>query len=517
MRKLPIGTSTLENIINDNCVYIDKTQFVAQLADAGRYYFLSRPRRFGKSLLIDTFKQAFLGNKDLFNGLYLEKNWDWDKKHPVIHISFSKGNFSADAELDKSIEAALGRHAEQYGITLKEKTHGERFAELIDALHKKTNEQVVILVDEYDKPILDAIDDFEKAKLNREILKGFYGTIKDCDSFLRFVFLTGVTKFSKVGLFSGLNNLDDITLDKRYADICGYTQTDLEREFKAYLSEGDVDKAKLKLWYNGYNFAGTEHQKVYNPFDILLFFSKNCEYRNYWFETGNPSFLIKLLQKNKYYFPDMENVTITDNALSNFDIDQMPLTPLLFQSGYLTIHAITTIGTQYAYVLGYPNAEVKASLNAVLTNIGTTIEQGAMLGNKLYICLTNNTLDDMKDIFQSHFSSIPHDWYRNNDIQHYEGFYASIVYSYFCALGYTVIAEDNTNRGQMDLTIILPDKIIILEFKPKKNGDAQSALQQIKNKNYAQKYISEKKSIYLIGMSFDSDTRSVYEFLSEAY
>lgn len=515
MRKLPIGISTLENIINDHCVYIDKSQFVAQLANAGRYYFLSRPRRFGKSLFVDTLKQAFLGNKAVFNGLYLEKNWGWDKKHPVIHISFGTGNFTAAGELDKRINEILQSIAAQYDVSLNKETHGGNLKELIEALQKKSGGQVVILVDEYDKPILDAIIDTEQATLNREILKGFYGTIKDCDEYLRFVFLTGVTKFSKVGLFSGLNNLDDITLSRAYADICGYTQSELEREFAEYLNKGSVDEVKLKRWYNGYNFAGSDAQKVYNPFDILLFFSKNCEYKNYWFETGNPSFLIKLIQKNKYYFPDMESVTISDSALSSFDIDQIPLTPLLFQSGYLTIHAVTTIGTQYAYVLGYPNAEVKASLNAVLTTIGTTVELRSMLGNKLYICLSNNTLDDMKNIFQSHFASIPHDWYRNNDIQHYEGFYASIVYSYFCALGYTVIAEDNTNRGQMDLTIILPDKIVILEFKLKKKGDAQSALQQIKDKKYAEKYISEKKPIYLVGMIFDGDTRSVCEFLSE--
>src|SRR3990167_2699912 len=347
----------------------------------------------------------------------------------------------------------------------------------------------------------------------REILKGLYSVIKANDAYLRFVFLTGVTKFSKVGLFSGLNNLNEITLHSDYADICGYTQTELEKEFHEYLIDNNVDKIKLKLWYNGYNFAGSETQKVYNPFDILLFLSSYGEYKSYWFETGSPSFLIKLIQQNKYYFPEMENTELLETSLSSFDVNQIELTSLLFQTGYLTIKEKITMGAMLGYVLGYPNLEVKASLNDRLLTIGTTGEIKNAVFRKLLNCIQSSDLSQLSVVFQSHFASIPHDWYRNNDMQRYEGFYASIVYSYFCALGYTVIAEDNTNTGQLDLTVILPDKVLILEFKLSKNGDAASALQQIKDKRYADKYQSEQKPIYLLGMSFDADTRNMQGFV----
>jgi hypothetical protein len=375
----------------------------------------------------------------------------------------------------------------------------------------------VVLIDEYDKPMLDVITDESLVFSIREILKGLYGVMKANDAYLKFVFLTGVTKFSKVGLFSGLNNLNDITLTPQYANICGYTQTDLENGFSDYLKQGHVDTNKLKLWYNGYNFGGLPEQKVYNPFDVLLFFSNNFEYRNYWFETGNPEFLIKLIQKNKYYFPTMENYVASEMILATFDTPNLELTALLFQAGYLTIKEKTTLGAQFAYVLGYPNLEIQISLNDSLAMLGSKPENKVAGMQKLIGCLENADFDTLGQIFQSHFASIPHDWYRNNDIQHYEGFYASIVYSFFCALGYDVTAEDKTNVGQLDLTVKLADKILILEFKLKKYGDAASALQQIKNKRYAEKYQSEGKPIYLVGMSFDNETRNICELLSEKY
>ncbi|OGT45553.1 MAG: hypothetical protein A3E82_00300 [Gammaproteobacteria bacterium RIFCSPHIGHO2_12_FULL_38_11] len=516
-KELPIGIPTLGEIVNYNRVYIDKTPFISKLM-TGKYYFLSRPRRFGKSLFLDTLKQAFLGNKSLFKGLHLENNWNWDKTYPVIHISFASETHNVNF-LEKNMHSILNESIKSFELhtILDEELINTKFKLLIEQLSSKYNQQVVILVDEYDKPILDNLENSDNAAYARSLLKSLYSVIKDSDQYLKFVFLTGVSKFSKAGLFSGLNNLNDITLDAQYADICGYTQADLEREFSDYLIEGKVDKAKLKRWYNGYNFSGSEAQKVYNPFDILLFFNKGFQYRDYWFETGNPQFLIKLIQKNKYYFPNMEGVIIKENMLSSFDLDNISLPVLLFQTGYLTIKSITTLGTQFAYVLGYPNAEVKASLNDKLAAIATTPERKEALLGRLNDCLLSSNMSEIGNIFQSHFASIPHDWYRNNDIQHYEGFYASIIYSCFCALGYTVIAEDNTNTGQMDLAVIVPDKILILEFKLKKNGDAASALQQIKDKKYPDKYVAQGKQIYLLGISFDPEARNVHDFLSEQY
>lgn len=513
---LPIGISTLEKI-RLAYHYVDKTHYVARLVGDNQYCFLSRPRRFGKSLFIDTLKQAFLGNEKLFKGLYLEKHWDWSVQYPVVHLSFGVNSPSAYSGLHNDLLSSLKRIYEEYAISITETEPHQQLVELIIKLREKAGNPVVILIDEYDKPILDVIDNAELVKKNRDILRSFYGVIKDQDANIRFVMLTGVSKFSKVGVFSGLNNLRDISLNANYADICGYTEDDLTREFQAYLAEGVVDRAKLKHWYNGYNFNGSETQKVYNPFDILLFFSNNYEYRSYWFETGTPTFLIKLLQKNKYYVPELEEITVKENILSSFDIDYLPLTTILFQTGYLTIKRATTLGTQLAYVLGYPNAEVKASFMDCVTILGTTVEQKERVFNQLNTCLLSQHLNEMGSIFKSHFSSIPHDWYRNNDIQHYEGFYASIVYSFFCALGYDVIAEDTTNMGKVDLTVFIPDKIVILEFKLSKHGDAQSSLQQIKDKHYADKYHSHQKPIYLIGMSFDAETKNVAECVVEAY
>ncbi|MBY0243866.1 MAG: ATP-binding protein, partial [Sphingobacteriaceae bacterium] len=280
-------------------------------------------------------------------------------------------------------------------------------------------------------------------------------------------------------------------------------------------ADGQVDKAKLKLWYNGYNFAGNEEQKVYNPFDILLFCSKNYDYRSYWFETATPTFLVRLIESEQYYIPDLEEVLVPESSLSSFDVDEITLTTLLFQTGYLTIKRVTQLGTQRAYVLGYPNLEVKASLNDKLATIGTSLQRKDQVLGKVAGLFLSNKFADLKSIFSSHFASIPHDWYRNNNIANYEGFYASIVYSYLAALGYDLRAEDTTNQGRIDLTMIMPDKVIILEFKLTKYGSASEALEQIKAKGYASKYLAENKPIYLVEISFDAESKNVVECLYE--
>ena len=517
MKKLPIGISTLEEVRVKDYVFIDKTKHVFNLVETNKYYFLSRPRRFGKSLLLDTIKQAFLGRKDLFSGLYLEDNWDWGVKYPVIHFDFGASSaYESKETLLDIIWQTLLNSAKEYQVEINQNlTYGSAFQQLIRNIAEKHQQKVVILVDEYDKPILDNITNLDIAIELREMLKGLYVCIKSNDAYLKFALLTGVSKFSKVSLFSGLNILKDISLDVRYADICGYSQTELEREFAEYLQNGNIDKQELKTWYNGYNFAGREEQKVYNPFDILLFFDSNYEYRAYWFETATPTFLVKLLQAKHYFIPNLEKVTVSDNQLSSFDIDNIPLLTLLFQTGYLTIDKPTKIGTQYAYVLRYPNLEVKASLNNSLLEIGAELNCKNQNSYDLSIALNENSFDQLKIILGSHFASIPHDWYRKNDIANYEGFYASVVYSYLAALGYELIAEDVTNHGKIDLTIIMPDKILIFEFKLIKHGTAAEAVEQIKVKGYPQKYHSTGKPIHLIGISFDPEIKSVTELSHE--
>ena len=515
MKKLPIGISSLEKIVSGNYVYIDKTKHISDLVtQGGGFYFLSRPRRFGKSLLIDTIRQLFLAKKALFKGLYIEKHWDWQVKHPVLHFTFGEGNAASAEMLDAKMARFLDEYYHSYQINNVYTEISSRFAYLIEQLAKKYS-KVVILVDEYDKPILDNIDNPEIAKAMRGRLRNFYSVIKSQDLNIQFAMLTGVSRFTKISIFSELNNLNDISLDPYYADICGYTQAELEQGFKKHLQIGGVDSAKLKRWYNGYNFAGKDAQKVYNPFDILLFIDKGYRYQNYWFETATPTFLIKMIEKSRYFIPNLENIIVIEDLLKTFDIDNMPIETLLFQAGYLTIKEATTVGTQYAYVLTYPNLEVKASLNGALATIASnmTIKNQNLI--RIAQAMQNNEFEQLQIILSSHFASIPNDWYRNNPIDQYEGFYASIVYSYLTALGYHTVAEDVTNQGRIDLSIIMPDKVLIIEFKLNRYGDAKEAIAQIKDKKYSQKYIALSKPIYLIGMSFDPVGRNVIDLQVE--
>lgn len=359
MKKLPLGIQTFSKMIEDNCYYVDKTKFIPQLLENGTYYFLSRPRRFGKSSFLDTLKEAFEGNEKLFKGLYLEKNWDWSKKYPVIKISFGGGVLKREEKLDIVIQEILEDNAKIHNIIFTKTSISGLFRELITELYYKYSMKVVVLIDEYDKPILDNITDKETAAKMRDGLKNLYSVIKDMDAFIKFVFITGVSKFSKVNLFSGLNNLTDITLDHRYATICGYTEDELSI-FQERLV--DVNREELRQWYNGYNFLG---DKVYNPYDILLYLDKK-EFKNYWFETGSPSFLMKLIEEKNYNVINIEHTELSEEELGAFDVENIELETLLFQTGYLTIKNKENIYGDTIYSFTYPNEEVKRSLNSTI-------------------------------------------------------------------------------------------------------------------------------------------------------
>ena len=507
MKKLPIGIQSFVEIRTENYYYADKTPFVKKLSDSGKYFFLSRPRRFGKSLFLDTLRQAFLGKKELFEGLYLQDNWDWDKKYPVIHISFGSGVVDSKEKLVKIIESFLNKEAQEKSLELKEEVLSLRFKELIEKLSKKYQEKVVVLVDEYDKPILDRIEEPEIARENREILKDFYSVLKDTDIYLKLVFLTGVSRFSKVSIFSGLNQLNDITIDPEYATICGYTQWELESVFGDRLAA--FDKEEVKNWYNGYNWLG---ESVYNPFDILLLFSKNI-FRSYWFETGTPTFLIKLFQRNKYYLPKLEELKVGEELLSNIDIDYIFPENLLFQSGYLTIKDVITIDNNRIYVLTYPNLEVRKSFtDAFLTYL--TPDPVKKDGTKIdmLLSLRDGNIDKIKDILYSFFASIPSDWYRKNELQDYEGYYASVIYALFNGAGLRTIAEDATNAGRIDLTVLWESNAYVVEFKVVEDKADGNALSQIKEKRYFEKYVNKYSSVYLIGIEFSKKDRNIVSF-----
>ncbi|KAA0257654.1 ATP-binding protein [Deferribacter autotrophicus] len=507
MKKLPIGIQSFEEIRTGNWYYVDKTIFVKKLVDEGKFYFLSRPRRFGKSLFLDTLRYAFLGKRELFKGLYLEDNWDWDTKYPVIKISFGAGVIKDAENLFNRFNSLLIDIAKDYSISYEKKGVSEQFFEAIEKVAEKFDQKVVVLIDEYDKPILDRIEDRETAIEIREELKNFYSVLKDADEFLKFVFITGVSKFSKVSVFSGLNQLNDITLDAEYSTICGYTQHDLETVFFDRLEGVNLDE--VRRWYNGYSWLG---ESVYNPFDILLYLDKG-EFRPYWFETGTPTFLIKLLAEKRFNIIEAEHLDVSEKVLGSFDIDAIYPENLLFQTGYLTIKDKKVINDRAIYTLSYPNREVKISFNDYFLSY---LSQDTILTeknkNRLYYAIDENDFDKLREIFRSFFASIPFDWYRKNELAGYEGYYSSIVYSYFVASGFNVVAEDTTNAGSIDLTVLYKDRAYIIEFKVVELSSEGNALQQIKEKRYYEKYVGKVKDIYLIGVEFSKSERNIVGF-----
>ncbi|MEN8123145.1 MAG: ATP-binding protein, partial [Bacteroidota bacterium] len=505
MKNLPIAKTELRQIVEENFCYVDKTKYIEQLVnDKHGYYFLSRPRRFGKSLFVDTLRAAFAGEKELFKGLYLEDNWDWDIKYPVINISLGSGTGSSIRELNSSINFSLKIIAKKYNVTINEKEIAERLKELIINLFEKYNKPVVVLVDEYDKPILDNLTKPVVEEI-REKLSNFYSVLKDTSEYLKFVFLTGVSKFSKTSIFSKLNNITDISLVPKYADICGYTQHDLETVFEDYLHGHNMQK--VKDWYDGYNFRG---QNLYNPYDVLMFLWEK-EYKAFWFGTGTPKFLLDLIKKRKFYIPDLENIEIEASQMEEFDIKNIELDVLLFQTGYLTIKERIDFGQSYLYRLKIPNFEVGMGINDYMLRMfyaaGANSYERTELSKKIYFSLFNNKPKNLEQAFKSFFSKIPVDWYRKNDIAKFEGFYSSMFYAFFAALGLDMVAEDTTNKGRIDLTVKMDIAVYIFEFKMK--TQAKNALEQIKEKKYHEKYLSEEKEIYLIGIEFDEKEKNI--------
>ena len=511
MKNLPIGIQTFHEIRDpkENYIYIDKTDLAHQLIKSGKYYFLSRPRRFGKSLFLDTLKDIFEGKKELFEGLYIYDKRDWKTTYPVIKISFGAGVTQSVEELDQTILYLIHENQKRLKLECDYKDNIKNcFLDLIEKAYEKYNQKVVILIDEYDKPILDNITDKELSKAIRNRLKNIYSIIKESDQYLKFVFLTGVSKFSKVSLFSGLNNLEDISLDARYATICGYTHNNIKESFAERLNGVDLDE--LKKWYNGYNFLG---EGVYNPFDILLFFSKGNIYGHYWFETGSPSFLIQLLKEQRYYLPNLENLYMSETDISSFDVDDIKIETLLFQTGYLTIQEVKTRFNQRLFKLGYPNLEVRTALNERIYRYLLT--DNILQKNPIFDAIEFRDMKKFESAIRQLFAMLPNDSYRKNQMQNYEGYYANVIYAYFAGLGIEFIAEDVTNLGRIDLTIATPDmsQVYIIEFKvvDNKTQDAK-ALEQIKERKYYEKYMDRAKEIIIIGIEFSKKDRNISKF-----
>ena len=502
-KKLPIGIQTFRDLREGGCYYVDKTAFIGQLVDNGKFYFLSRPRRFGKSLLVDTIKELFEGSEPLFAGLDIHRRWDWNASHPVARLDLS-GSFRTPAELEQNLLDPFVDIAEQAGTTVYAGTAAVGLRQLIRRLRRHVDKRVVLLIDEYDKPILDALATPTLARANRDLLHGVYSIIKACDADLAFVLLTGVSRFSKVSLFSGLNNLADITLDKRYSGLCGYTDAELDAVFSDQLA--GLDRQAICDWYDGYNWLGDE--SVYNPYDILLLFDRR-EFDAYWFETGTSTYLVDQLIERDVSAVALDNVLTTGELLSDFDVDHASIETLLFQSGYLTIRAAEHQGRRQVFRLGYPNREVRLSLNGRLLNrLGASSAEAAALPR----LLRTNDFEGLEDWLRSTFAGIPYQWHTKNNIADYEGYYASVFYALFAAEDFHVAAEDTTSRGRLDLAVDFNDSVYLFEFKVVPSHADGSAIAQLREREYAEKYRRHNCPIHLVGVEFSKETRTLVGF-----
>ena len=507
-RKLPIGIQTFRKLREENCYYVDKTAYLRQLVDEGSHFFLSRPRRFGKSLLLDTLKELFESNAPLFEGLYIHDHWDWSVRHPVVRLSFGSGNFKEPGYLQANVMEQLAAIESGEGVISEYATAPGRFAFLIRALHERAGQRVVVLVDEYDKPILDALEEPDIARANRDFLRGLYATIKDSDAHIAFVFLTGVSKFSKVSLFSGLNNLKDITLDARYSAICGYTDADLDTVFAPELP--GLDRDEIRRWYNGYSWLGED--KVYNPFDILLLFDRR-RFGAYWFETGTPTFLIETLIARGVNALRLDDMLGSDELLSAFDVDHIATEALLFQTGYLTIYQTELRGWEMYYRLSYPNREVRQSLNrSLLNHLTKSPAQQVEYSARLYDLLLVNDFSALETLFKAFFASIPYQWHTKNDIADYEGYYASVFYSYFASVGLDIAVEDSSSHGRLDMAVRFNDNIYLFEFKVVESESEGAAMAQLRARHYADKYRDAGLPIHLIAVTFSKKIRNLVAF-----
>jgi hypothetical protein len=515
LKPLPIGIQSYSELIADGFLYIDKTEYIYNMIKNKGYYFLSRPRRFGKSLLISTLEAIFLGKKELFKGLWIEKaEYDWHE-HPVIKLDFTQIYNKNPEEFKNELKRQLIEIGSDYHIEFNNDIPlPGMFKDLIKGLYIKTSQRVAILIDEYDKPIIDNITNTEVAKANRDILKSFYGILKGADEYIRFVILTGVTKLSRVSIFSDLNNLNDVTISEKYAGMLGYTQKELEYYFDEYIgilkdkygeSTENINK-KIINWYNGYRFSKAD-LKVYNPFSILLLFDHN-DFRNFWFETGTPSLLIKLIKEKDYDIKKIGEIDVTELVFSSYEIDKFRIMPLLFQTGYLTIKDYDEPTRQYK--LYYPNFEVEDSFLAYIAESYSGVDVHEV-GSYLWKCigyLKKSNLEGFFETLKVFFADINYELHIKN-----EKYYQTIFYVIFKLIGLKVEAEVSTNIGRIDAVIELADQIYIFEFKI--NDTPENALKQIKEHKYYEKYLKLDKEIILVGAKFDLDDRNVMNWVSE--
>lgn len=507
----PIGIQSFEKLRNDGYLYVDKTAFIYELATTGSYYFLSRPRRFGKSLLISTFEAYFDGRKELFEGLVLErleKNWT---KHPILHIDLNTEKYNAPESLDRILDFTLLKWEKQYGTGPGETSLALRFRGIVERAAEKAGQRVVILIDEYDKPMLQAIGNEELQSAYRDTLKSFYSVLKTMDKYIRFAFLTGVTKFGKVSVFSDLNNLKDISMDERFVEVCGITEKEIHQYFEPRLHElaeangqrYEETCQKLKLNYDGYHFMENSIG-IYNPFSLLITFD-SLKFGSYWFETGTPTYLMELLKKAQYDLSEMATEEVDADVLNSIDVASINPIPVIYQSGYLTIKGYDEEFAMYR--LGFPNKEVEEGFLRYLLPYYTSIKEGEtafQLKNFVTDIRKGNPKGFLRRL-QTFFYDIPYELAGN-----VERYYQNVLFIVFKLIGFHVRAEYHNSYGRVDLVLETKDYIYIMEFKL--DGTVDEALQQIEKQGYALPFAMDNRKLIKVGINFNSETRSMGEW-----
>ncbi|RMG55961.1 MAG: AAA family ATPase [Bacteroidetes bacterium] len=513
MRRFPIGIQDFSELRSGGYIYVDKTRQMYGLANSGKYYFLSRPRRFGKSLMLSTLKYFFQGRRDLFKRLWvdLETEHDWGE-HPVLHFSFSSLSYK-DLGLELALHQAINIQAEQYGISLTRKGLGQRFQELIQALGTGPR-KVLLLIDEYDKPLTDYFEDLPQAQAQREVMKNFFSVLKDSDPYLRFFLITGVSKFSKVSLFSDLNHLEDLTLNRYAATLTGYTQAELERDFseeidllaEEYAISREEMLARIRRWYNGYRWWGQE--TLYNPFSILNLV-KSRMFRNFWWETGTPTFLLKALKREFKY--DLREIRVGSSLIESYTLENLDWRSLLFQTGYLTVMAYEP--ELELYTLGFPNHEVKS---AMFQHLLATFRYGQATETQGIYAALKVALDDgdlpaaMRQI-DLLFARIPHQIF----IEKQEAFFHAILHITFQGVGLLTQSEVSTAQGRVGCVVHSRSGIYVMDFKL--DAPVETAMAQIRDKRYGDAFLNQNQPVYAVGVSFASETRTVAGWEVEAY
>ena len=531
-RKLPVGIQSFEKLRRDRYIYIDKTAFLWHLVQDSNPYFLSRPRRFGKSLFLSTLAAYFRGQKELFKDLYIERAEEEQAaqeqrsawlEYPVLYLDFNTKNYSDEQALTAILSAHLRDWEEAFALEQRDEAPDIRFKDLLQRIYQQTGKQVVILVDEYDKPLLHTMGVNEELnKHYRNTLKAFYSVIKTCDEYIRFAFLTGVTKFSKISIFSDLNNLKDISLHESYAGMCGISQKELEINFQpeiqALAQKQGLDYAEtlatLKQWYDGYLFhpAG---EGMYNPYSLLNVLDDK-EIKSYWFGTGTPTFLVNFLKEAHYYIPDLDgNVELDEEGLQTYRAVAQDALPILFQAGYLTIKEY--ISDLRLYRLGFPNNEVRYGFLHNLLPAYSDVpfgQTGVWIGRFIQDIRKRN-VDEFMERLKSIISSIAYDNFTAENLKLREQNYQTAVYLVFKLMGQFAQTEVHCAKGRADCVVTTADTVYIFEFKLSGNGSAEEALNQIKTQEYAAPYKGRGQKIVLIGSSFDEQARTIKDWKTE--